>query len=59
MTGKCEAIFDFVGSGVDELSFKQGEILHITGELNGWFIGKSSDSKRTGIFPANHVTLLT
>ena len=40
MDARCEALYDFVSQGHDELSFKQGEILHITGELNGWYLGK-------------------
>lgn len=58
MDGRCEALYEFVAQGPDELSFKQGEILYVTGELNGWYLGKSVDGARVGIFPANYVKML-
>ena len=36
----CAALFDFDGQDEDELSFKAGQTLVITGELNGWYLGK-------------------
>jgi hypothetical protein len=39
MDARCQALFDFDGQDGDELSFKQGDTLIITGELNGWFLG--------------------
>jgi len=53
----CEALYDFEAQGADELSFKQGETLIITGELNGWYLGKTKDGSRVGIFPSNYVTI--
>ena len=35
-----QALYDFDGQDADELSFKAGELLIITGELNGWYLGK-------------------
>jgi len=58
MDAKAQAIYDFVGQGSDELSFKEGEILYITGELNQWFLGKSADGSRVGIFPSNYVKII-
>jgi len=36
MDAQCAALFDFDGQDDDELSFKAGQTLIITGELNGW-----------------------
>jgi len=58
MDAKAQAVYDFVGQGIDELSFKEGEILYITGELNQWFLGKSADGARVGIFPSNYVKII-
>lgn len=53
----CTALFDFEGQDDDELSFKVGQQLVITGELNGWYLGRVQGSERTGIFPSNHVQI--
>ena len=58
MDARCEALFDFQGQDVDELSFHRGDQLVITGELNGWYLGKISNTERVGIFPSNYVSLL-
>jgi hypothetical protein len=57
MDARCEALFDFVGQDVDELSFSKGEQLVITGELNGWYLGKRQGTNQVGIFPSNYVHL--
>jgi len=57
MNAKCEALFDFDGQDNDDLPFKKGDMLIITGELDGWFLGKTIDGARTGIFPSNYVKL--
>ena len=57
MDARCEALFDFVGQDVDELSFSKGEQLVITGELNGWYLGKRQGTNQVGIFPSNYVLL--
>lgn len=57
MEGRCEALYDFVAQGPDELSFKAGDILHVTGELNGWYLGRTSDGSKVGIFPSNYVKM--
>jgi hypothetical protein len=43
MSATCAALFDFEGQDDDELTFKVGDSLVITGELNGW-----SGDGRTG-----------
>ena len=57
MDARCEALFDFVGQDVDELSFKKGDQLIITGELNGWYLGKIEHTQQVGIFPSNYVSV--
>jgi len=57
MNAKCEALFDFEGNDNDDLAFKKGDILIITGELDGWYLGKTLDGARTGIFPSNYVKI--
>ena len=57
MDARCEALFDFVGQDVDELSFKKGDQLVITGELNGWYLGKIEHTNSVGIFPSNYVSV--
>jgi len=57
MNARCEALFDFDGQDSDDLSFKVGDILIITGELDGWFLGKTLDGAKTGIFPSNYVKI--
>jgi hypothetical protein len=37
MSATCTALFDFVGQDADELTFKVGDRLVITGELNEWW----------------------
>ena len=57
MDARCEALFDFSGQDVDELSFKKGDQLIITGELNGWYLGKIEHTPQVGIFPSNYVSV--
>ena len=57
MDARCEALFDFIGQDVDELSFKKGDQLIITGELNGWYLGKIENTQQVGIFPSNYVSV--
>ena len=46
LDAQCAALFDFDGQDDDELSFKAGDILIITGELNGWFLDDAETEKR-------------
>ncbi len=61
MMATCEALYDFEGVDKDELSFKVGETLQITGELNGWYLGhRANDTvKIIGIFPSNYVRIIS
>lgn len=53
----CLALFDFEGQDDDELSFAAGETLVITGELNGWYLGRKATGEKVGIFPSNYVQM--
>jgi len=57
MDARCTALFDFDGQDDDELSFKAGQHLIITGELNGWYLGRQEGQEKVGIFPANFVQI--
>jgi len=54
---QATGLYDFTGKDDDELSFKKGDVLEITGEIEGWFVGKVAGSDKLGIFPGNHVEL--
>lgn len=55
----CKALYDRDGAEDDELSFKIGEVLNITGTLDGWYLGyKDSDTEKVGIFPCNYVKVI-
>lgn len=53
----CVALYDFEGQDTDELSFRAGEKLVITGELNGWYLGRQESGTKVGIFPSNYVAM--
>ncbi|XP_014915577.1 nostrin isoform X2 [Poecilia latipinna] len=52
--GKCKALYDFTPEHVDELTFKEGDVLDIyKKEENGWWIGALNEQK--GHFPSSYV----
>ncbi|XP_007546620.1 nostrin isoform X2 [Poecilia formosa] len=52
--GKCKALYDFTPEHVDELTFKEGDVLDIyKKEENGWWIGALNERK--GHFPSSYV----
>lgn len=57
MNASCTSLYDFDGQDADELTFKSGQKLIITGELNGWYLGRLDNDTRVGIFPSNYVSL--
>jgi hypothetical protein len=57
MDAKCAALYDFEGQDADELTFKSGQTLIITGELNGWYLGRVDGTTKVGIFPSNYVSI--
>lgn len=59
LAATCLALYDYAGSATDELTFKAGETLIITGEVDGWYLGKNSTGDKVGIFPSNYVELQT
>ena len=55
MDGRGEALLDFVGQDGDDPNFKKGDQLVITGELDGWYLGKRGNTQQVGIFPSGCV----
>lgn len=52
------ALFDYVAQRPDDLSFKKGDVIHITKQTESaqdWWVGRTNG--RTGNFPANYVQL--
>ena len=47
-------MYDFDAESADELGFKEGEILTILSETEGWILGFNAIGKQ-GMFPANYV----
>lgn len=53
----CQAMADFPGESSDDLSFVEGDIIEITGEIDeNWLRGRLKNKE--GIFPASFVTVL-
>ena len=59
-TMRAEALYEFVGSRVDELSFAAGELLLIDGTAtDGWLQGRRRNAPDVkGLVPYNYVTVL-
>ena len=58
--GQLRALYDFTGSGEDELSFEEGDLLVlVTKEEEDWWVGEIVDRKTgqkiLGFFPADYV----
>lgn len=52
------AIYDFPGQTEDDLTFHIGEVIEVTGVIDGdWMSGKIGG--RSGIFPASFVNILS
>jgi hypothetical protein len=47
-------MFEFDGDAEDELPLKEGEIVTINSEAEGWMLGTNSSGQQ-GLFPANYV----
>lgn len=47
-------MFDFDGDDADELPIKEGEVLTIMSEAEGWILGVNAQGAQ-GLFPANYV----
>lgn len=50
---RVRALFDFVGSQADELTFRKGDVIEVKAKNEEWYVGTFQG--REGIFPANHV----
>jgi len=59
MTGAAStmvALYDFAAVESDDLGFKEGDLLEVTGTSEGnWWFAKSLSSKRKGFIPSNFV----
>ncbi|OZJ06932.1 hypothetical protein BZG36_00177 [Bifiguratus adelaidae] len=54
---EVEAIYDYKGDPIEDLSFRKGDIITITEVVNqDWYRGKIG--YRSGMFPDNHVRLI-
>jgi hypothetical protein len=49
--------YDFTAENPDELTIREGEIIIIDQENEGWFSGTNTRGQ-SGLFPANYVTEL-
>jgi len=54
---KCVAVFDFTADSDDELTIKEGEVITINSEAEGWILGTNSKGMQ-GLFPANYVSVV-
>jgi len=52
-----KALYSYEAEDETELSIKEGEILHVVSETDGWYFGTNSQGKE-GNFPSNFVELL-
>ncbi|KAL3877384.1 hypothetical protein ACJMK2_035100 [Sinanodonta woodiana] len=56
--GKAKAIYNFTAQNPRELSFKKGDIIYLTRQVDkNWFEGERHG--RLGIFPVNYIEVLT
>lgn len=51
------ALWDYPGSGPDDLTFSQDEVILVrdNNDNEDWWFGTSEVSKKTGYFPRNYV----
>ena len=54
---KCSALYDYEGENDYELSIKEGEILTISSEMEGWYMG-TNEQGASGLFPCNYVQIM-
>ncbi|KAK3610685.1 hypothetical protein CHS0354_028076 [Potamilus streckersoni] len=56
--GKAKAIYNFTAQNPRELSFKKGDIIYLTRQIDkNWFEGERHG--RLGIFPVNYIEVIT
>jgi hypothetical protein len=50
-------LWDYVGSGPDDLIFSQDEVILVrdNNDTEDWWFGTSEKTKKTGYFPRNYV----
>lgn len=54
---RCKAIFQMDKQSPNELALKEGDIIVIESEADGWYLGTNTRGER-GIFPASFVMLV-
>ena len=54
---RCKAIFQMDKQSPNELALKEGDIIVIESEADGWYLGTNGRGER-GIFPASFVMLI-
>jgi len=52
-----QALYDYEAEDETELTIKEGEILHVISETDGWYFGTNAQGKE-GNFPSNFVELV-
>jgi len=52
-----QALYDYEAEDETELTIKEGEILHVISETDGWYFGSNAKGKE-GNFPSNFVELV-
>lgn len=55
--GQCKVLYDYNADSDSELSIKEGEVLTVESEDEGWFFGFNSKGE-SGRFPSNYVQTL-
>ncbi|CAL4122757.1 unnamed protein product, partial [Meganyctiphanes norvegica] len=60
VTRRASALYDYVGSAPDELTFNAGDDLEIHGEVsaNEWITAYNKRSSQSGLIPGNYVNVL-
>jgi hypothetical protein len=56
-TFKCKVLYDYDAEDESELTIREGEILQIQSEEDGWYYGTNSQGK-AGNFPSNYVEII-
>jgi len=49
-----KVLYDYGAEDETELTIKEGEILHVISETDGWYFGTNAQGKE-GNFPSNYV----
>jgi hypothetical protein len=53
LIARNQILYDFPASSPDELAVKEGEIITVESEHQGWYVGVN-EKGQIGMFPANY-----